>query len=92
MTDQELLTLKPKPAPGTMCRKETFGAMVAGGNLPIMNLNEDGAQIWELCDGSRTTAEIEAILRKDYRGEGLRERLVTFLHYCLGNNFMIAAE
>jgi hypothetical protein len=92
MTDQELLALKPMPAPGTFCRAEAFGAMVAGGNLPIMNLNEDGMQIWELCDGIKTVAEIESLLLKDFQSEGLRERLFIFLQYCLENNFMINTE
>lgn len=92
MTEQELMALKPKPAPGTLCRKEAFGAMVAGGNSPIMNLNEDGMQIWELCDGVRTIAEIETLLIEDYHEEGLRERLLTFLQYCLENDFMASAE
>lgn len=91
MTDQEFLNLKPMPSPGTLCRKETFGAMVAGGNLPILNLNEDGIQIWELCDGVRTVAEIELLLLKDFESVGLHERLSTFLHYCLENSFMINA-
>jgi hypothetical protein len=89
MTDQELLALKPMPAPETFCRAEAFGAMVAGGNLPIMNLNEDGMQIWELCDGTKTVAEIEVLLLKEFQSEGLRERLFIFLRYCLENNFMI---
>lgn len=92
MTDQELLSIKPMPAPGTLCRKETFGAMVAGGNLPIMNLNEDGMQIWELCDGVKTVAEIEALLIKDFQSEGLHERLLIFLQYCLENSFIINTE
>lgn len=92
MTDQELLTLKPVPAPGTLCRKEAFGAMVAGGNLPILNLNEDSVQIWGLCDGLRTVAEIEALLLNDYQDEGLHERLVEFMRYCLENNFMTCPE
>ena len=92
MTDQELLALKPMPAPGTLCRKEAFGAMVAGGDLPIMNLNEDGVQIWELCDGFKTVAEIEELLLKDYQKEGLHERLFTFLQYCLDNNFITNSE
>ena len=92
MNEQELMALKPNPASGTLCRKEAFGAMVAGGNLPIMNLNEDGLQIWELCDGKRTVAEIETLLIENYQQEGLHERLLTFLQYCLENNFLISAK
>ena len=92
MTDQELLVLKPRLAPGTLCRKEAFGAMAAGGDLPILNLNEDSLQIWELCDGERTVVEIETLLLKDYQKEGLRERLLTTLNYFLENGFMIPSE
>ncbi len=92
MTDQEFMALKPIPAPGTLLRKEAFGAMVAGGDLPILNLNEEGVQIWERCDGVQTVTEIETLLLKDYQKEGLRERLLTFLQYCLKNGFMTYPE
>jgi len=92
MTDHEFMATKPMPSPGSLCRKEAFGAMVAGGNLPILNLNEDSVQIWENCDGVRTVAEIEALLLEHYQQEGLHDRLVTFLRYCLDNGFMIYAE
>lgn len=92
MDNQKLLSLKVAPCAGAMCRRETFGALLAGGNLPIMNINEDGVRIWELCDGIRTVAEIEALLLDEYEPEGLRDRLIAFLRFCLDNGFMKAVQ
>lgn len=88
MPDEKILSARPRPAPGAMCRQEQFGAMLVAGNLPILSLNEDARRIWELCDGKRTVAEIEAVLGEEFVAEGLRERMLEFFHYCLDNGLL----
>jgi len=88
MDQKDLLNLRPIPTKGTILRKENFGAMLASGNLPILSLNEDALAIWNLCDGSRTVAEIVKQLTEIYEGEYLRERLFEFLQYGLANGLL----
>lgn len=88
MNEVEIMNVKPKPTKGTMTRAETFGAMLAGGNRPILNLNEDAKKIWEMCDGSRTVTEIEQILLKEYEVEKLREKLIEFMNFGLSNGLL----
>lgn len=83
MDDNELYEAVPVPAPGTMMRREAFGVMLAGGNMPILNLNEDAAAVWELFDGKRTVREIEALLLEEYEDDAVRQMLPEFVRFCL---------
>lgn len=88
MDEQTLYASVPVPAAGTMLRKEAFGAMLAGGNLPILNLNQDAAAIWELFDGKRTVREIEALLFAQHKADDVRQTLPEFIRYCAHAGFI----
>ena len=88
MNDLEIMNIKPKPTKGTMMRVEAFGAMLAGGNRPILSLNEDAKEIWEMCNGSRTVAEIEQFFLKEYEAEKLHEKLIEFIKFGLSNGLL----
>lgn len=45
-------------------RQETFGRMLVLAGLPMLCINNDAAQIWDLCDGSRTVSEIIAVCKE----------------------------
>ena len=84
----DVFSFKLKPAKGVMVRQESFGAMVAGGNLPILNLNEDALSIWNLCDGTRTVKEIKEILTEEFEDSNMDQLLVEFVNYCVENGFL----
>lgn len=88
MSESEIMNIKPKPTKGTMMRIEAFGAMLAGGNRPILSLNEDAKKIWEMCNGCRTVAEIEQILSREYEAEKLYEKLIEFMRFSLSNGLL----
>lgn len=89
MEDDLLYASVPTPKKGTMARREAFGVMLAGGNLPILNLNEDAAAIWELFDGQRTVRDIEAILLDEYEEEAVQRSLPEFVRYCVNAGFIV---
>ncbi len=91
MNKDEMMSIKPEPASGAMCREEQFGAMLVVGNMPILNLNEDAKRIWDLCDGIKTIAEIENTLGEDYEAAELRPRMLEFFHFCFQNGLLIKA-
>jgi hypothetical protein len=89
MDEEKMLSIRPKPAPSAMCRDENFGAMLAAGNMPILNLNKDAKKLWDLCDGNKTIAEIEAVLSNEYDVKKLRPRMMEFFDFCFQNNLLI---
>lgn len=92
MNDEKMMSIRPEKAPGAMCRVEAFGAMLVVGDMPILNLNEDARQVWELCDGSRTISEIAEILSEDFKIVNLRERMLEFFSFCFENGLLIQAD
>ena len=83
-----LENVRPIPTKGTTLRIEKFGGMLAGGNMPILNINEDGLAIWNLCTGKRTVKEIEVELEKEFEDKDLQGQLREFIQYCLSNGFL----
>lgn len=81
MDETTLYASVPVPAAGAMIRKEAFGAMLAGGNMPILNLNQDAAAIWELVDGKRSVREIEAVLLDQYETDDVRQTLPEVIRF-----------
>lgn len=72
----------PVPVPDVICRLTDDGAVLVSpeaGNLRV--LNASGAAIWQLLDGRRTVAEVEAELSRRYRipAEQARADLGQFL-------------
>ncbi|MEI7591557.1 MAG: PqqD family protein [Deltaproteobacteria bacterium] len=92
MNEDEMLSIRPEPVPGAMCREEQFGAMLVVGNMPILNLNKDAKQLWELCDGRKTIAEIEAVLNEEYDEGQLRTRLLEFFSFCFQNGLLVQVD
>lgn len=92
MDDAALLAAIPVPAKNTMLRQEQFGAMLAGGNLSILNFNHDAVAIWQLMDGARTVRDIEDALLKTYSKDGVRENLLEFMRYCINNECITLIE
>lgn len=92
MDDAALLSAIPVPAQKTMLREERFGALLAGGNLAILNFNHDAVAIWKLMDGSRTVKDIENILLETYSSNGVREKLLEFMRYCMTNECITVIE
>lgn len=80
--DTEMLRKIPVHAEGTMMRREQFGAMLAGGNMAILNFNHDALAIWDLIDGIRSVADIETALAKEYKAEDVHRYLMDFMRYC----------
>lgn len=83
MDDTILYASVPVPTPEAMLRRESFGGMLAGGNMAILNLNADAVAIWELFDSQRSVADIEALLLKEYEAQHVRATLLEFVRYCL---------
>jgi hypothetical protein len=83
MDDKTLYASVPAPVEGSVLRREDFGGMLAGGNLPILNLNPDAVAIWELIDGKHTVADIEKALTEIYETDDVRRDLLEFIRFCL---------
>lgn len=92
MTFEEIANWRLRPSPSAMLRKEPFGAMVASGSMPIMNLNDDALAIWDLCDGTRSVMEIKQMLTDEYEHEGLRARIVEFVEFCVARGLLQKEE
>lgn len=92
MNEEKMFNIRPKPASEARCREEQFGAMLAVGNMPILNLNEDAKKLWDMCDGKNTIAEIENALGEEYEAAELRPRMLEFFSFCFQNGLLIKAE
>ncbi len=88
---EQLLQLRPKPARGTMMREEEHGAILAGGDMPVININADGLAAWRLCDGTRTVRQVRQILLDEYEEEKLDARLLELIRFCLENGYLVDA-
>lgn len=44
--------------PKVKIRQEAFGKLLVLAGLPMLCINEDGARIWDMCNGERTVAQI----------------------------------
>ena len=44
--------------PSVKARDEEFGKLLVAPGLPMLAINDDGVSIWNLCDGTRTFADI----------------------------------
>ena len=49
---------RPTRNPDVKARDEEFGKLLVAPGLPMLAINEDGVLIWNLCDGTRTFADI----------------------------------
>jgi hypothetical protein len=83
-----LFPMTPVPVEGTMLRHEEFGGMLAGGSLPILNLNHDAVVMWQLFDRKRTVAAIFALLAEEYNEADLRASLPDFVEFCINAGFL----
>lgn len=92
MEFEQLLKMVPIPAPRTKLRKEEFGAMLISGDLPILRLNEDAADVWQLCNGNRSIHEIISLLENSYEKEELTSRLEELLSFFIDNNILLDAS
>lgn len=92
MDDITLFRSIPATVEGAMLRREPFGAMLAAGNLPILNLSEDAANAWELIDGKRSVAEIERILIAEYADETVHDALAQLIRFFLDNKFITLGD
>ena len=86
---EQLLKLQLAPGHGTMMRQEEHGAILAGGDMPVINLNADSLVVWRLCDGSRTVEEVREILLEEYEEEKLDVRLFELILFCLKNGYLV---
>ncbi len=86
---EQLLQLRPKPARGAMMREEEHGAILAGGEMPVININADGLAVWRLCDGTRTVEQIRELLLEEYEEEELDDRLFELVRFCLENGYLV---
>jgi len=87
--DTAMLRMIPAHAEGTMMRREQFGAMLAGGNMAILNFNHDALAIWDLIDGNRSVADIETALAEEYKAEDVHRFLLEFMRYCATSGHII---
>jgi hypothetical protein len=83
MDDATIFASVPVPTEGTMMREETFGGMLAGGNMPLLSLNPDAVAIWQIIDGKRTVEEMATILETTHASSDVRKNLPAFIRYCL---------
>jgi hypothetical protein len=64
---EQSLNLYPSPAPGVLGRQiQNEAVIVLASQAKVKVLNEVGARIWALADGSRTVAEIATSLCAEY--------------------------
>lgn len=92
MKYQEMAEIIPIAAPRSKVRKETFGAMLISGDLPILRINDDAVAVWELCDGKRSIDEIAQILKEIFEIEGLIPRLEEYFTFFLENGILLDAR
>jgi len=78
---QPTLSAYPSPAPGVVGRQvQNEAVVVLAKESKIKVLNEVGARIWSLADGSRTIADIAAALCAEYQ-VGLEQAQADILQF-----------
>ncbi|MFZ3129578.1 MAG: PqqD family protein, partial [Desulfosporosinus sp.] len=55
-------------------------------------LNEDAADVWQLCNGNRSIHEIISLLENSYEKEELTSRLEELLSFFIDNNILLDAS
>jgi hypothetical protein len=90
--DKDIMQIRPRHAKGTMLRTESFGAILVGGDQPLMSLNEDALAIWKLCDGSKIVNNIKTILLQEYENEQMEDKLISFIEFCLSKEFLVHSD